>query len=143
MKGIKMSDCTFYVNEAERTVVCVIPNTSEMFKSFVINDFNFSGIYLDLAITYPLKKKMEMPRSFSGKAVCSEEDEWDEEVGRMIAFSRAKDKFYRSFFKRASMFVNTLDGCINEMVTAFNNMGEKVDAHNEKLQYMIEQRVNK
>ena len=25
MEGIRMSDCKFYVNEAERTVVCVIP----------------------------------------------------------------------------------------------------------------------
>lgn len=143
MKGIKMSDCKFYVNEAERTVVCVIPNTWDMFESFVIDNFDFSDINIDLAITGRLSEKMEMPRSFSGKAVCSEEDEWDEEVGRMIAFSRAKAKFYTSFFKRASMFVNTFDRCINEMVTVFNNMGEKVDAHNEKLQYMIEQRVNK
>ena len=143
MKGIKMSDCKFYVNEAERTVVCVIPNTLEAFEDFVIKDFNFSDISIDFAITSSLEKKIEMPRSFWGKAVCSEEDEWDEEVGRMIAFSRAKAKFYTSFFKRASMFVNTFDRCINEMVTVFNNMGEKVDAHNEKLQYMIEQRVNK
>ena len=143
MKGIKMSDCKFYVNEAERTVVCVIPGTRNMFESFVVENFNFSDISIDFAITNCLAEKMEMPCSFSGKAVCAEGDEWNEEVGRMIAFSRAKAKFYRSFFKRASMFVNTFDRCVNEMVTIFNNMGDKVDEHQRNLEYMIEQRVNK
>ena len=35
MKGIKMSDCRFYVNEKERTVVCVIPDTDHMVLDYI------------------------------------------------------------------------------------------------------------
>ena len=35
MNGIKMSDCRFYVNEEERTVICVIPNTRCMLLNWV------------------------------------------------------------------------------------------------------------
>ena len=35
MKGIKMSDCKFYVNEEERIVVCVIPKTKYMVEDFI------------------------------------------------------------------------------------------------------------
>ena len=141
MKGIKMSDCRFYVNEAERTVVCVIPNTSHMVMDFIWDNFNWSDVNMSDAIDYNLRDKIRMPHSFMGKAVCAPEDEWNEELGRMIAFSRAKDKCYKSFFKRANMFVQTVDRRLGDMIDSFNNFGLKLEDKREALQNQIDEMI--
>ena len=142
MSGIKMSDCKFYVNEVERTVVCVIPNTKNMLNDFISDNFSFNDFDIEEAI-YVSCRSYRMPKSFMGKAVCAESDEWNEELGRMIAFSRAKDKCYRSFFKRANALVNTIDRRLNDMMTMFNEMGDKLNDKREKLEHMIEERTQK
>ena len=76
-----------------------------------------------------------------GKAVCAPEDEWDVETGKMIAFSRAKDKCYKSFFKRANMLVQKFDARLGDMIELFNNFGEKLDKKRVSLQNKIDERV--
>ena len=152
MNGIKMTDCKFYVNEEERTVVCVIPkqikrdgyytDTEDMLMDFITDNFSFADFDIGEAI-FMSRKLYRMPKSFMGKAVCAKEDEWDEELGKMIAFSRAKDKCYRSFFKRANVLVNTIDRRLNDMMTMFNEMGDKLNDKREKLEHMIEERTQK
>ena len=140
MNGIKMSDCTFNVNEEEKTVVCVIPNTTSMLNDFINENFMFGDFDVCEAL-WASYRPYRMPRSFMGKAVCADEDEWDEELGRMIAFSRAKDKCYRSFFKRANLFVQRLDARLGDMIGIFNDFGMKLDSKREALQDQIEERV--
>ena len=152
MNGIKMSDCKFYVNEAERTVICVIPkritrgdyytDTEDMLMDFITDNFNFADFDIGEAI-FMSRKLYRMPKSFMGKAVCAKDDEWNEELGKMIAFSRAKDKCYRSFFKRANTLVNVIDRRLNDMMTMFNEMGDKLNDKREKLEHMIEERTQK
>ena len=152
MNGIKMTDCKFYVNEEERTVVCVIPkqikrddyvaDTEDMLMDFITDNFSFADFDIGEAI-FMSRKLYRIPKSFIGKAVCAKEDEWDEELGKMIAFSRAKDKCYRSFFKRANVLVNTIDRRLNDMMTMFNEMGDKLNDRREKLEHMIEERTQK
>ena len=77
MKGIKMSDCRFYVNEAARTVICVIPHTHDLLDGFIRDNCSRSDISLYDSI-YDWKM-LNMPNSFMGKAVCAPDDEWDEE----------------------------------------------------------------
>ena len=141
MKGIKMSDCRFYINEEERVITCVIPNTADMLTGYIEQHFQFADFdmrYLDFEFLY---KKLRMPSSFMGKAVCAEGDEWNEELGRMIAFSRAKDKCYKSFFKRANLLVNTMDRRINNMITSFNDLGEKLEKKKLALNTLIEEKI--
>ena len=141
MNGIKMSDCRFYVNEAARTVICVIPNTKDMVNDFICQHFTFSD--LDFGYTnWRLSYKLEMPYSFMGKAVCAEGDEWNEETGRMIAFARAKDKCYKSFFKRANKFVQTIDARLGDMIQQFNDFGLKLEDKREALQIKIDERIS-
>jgi len=153
MNGIKMSDCRFYVDEDARTVICVIPpiitnksgdrqNTSDMVFDFIRENFQFSDIDMYDAISFWNKNfsnKLIMPRSFIGKAVCAPEDNWDVELGKMIAFSRAKDKCYKSFFKRANKFVQTIDRRLGDMITVFNDFGVKLENKRENLQQRIEE----
>ena len=143
MDGIKMSDCKFYVDENARTVVCVIPNTHHMIRNYINDKFIFSDIDLNAYWGRQFRDKMRMPHSFMGKAVCAPEDEWNEELGRMIAFSRAKDKCYKSFFKRANMFVQTVDRRLNEVINTFNDMGEKLNDRKDMLEAKIEHLIQK
>jgi len=140
MNGIKMSDCKFYVNETERVVVCVIPHTRKMVNDFIQQHFSFGDI--DFWFALRDVDKVRMPDSFIGKAVCSSDDEWDEELGKMIAFSRAKDKCYRSFFKRANRFVQAVDARLGDMINLFNGFGLKLDNKREALQNQIDERMN-
>ena len=142
MSGIKMSDCKFYVYEEKRTVVCVIPNTSDMVLKFIQQHFRWNDIDIWWA-TGGLTDKLEMPNGFIGKAVCSKDDEWDEQTGRLIAFSRAKDKCYNSFFKRANKLVHTYDQRLNDMITNFNDFGLKLEMNREALEKKIEEKLGK
>lgn len=138
MKGIKMSDCKFYVNEAERTVICVIPNTCTLLWDFLKDNVRWHDIDMYYAIDGTLEKELYMPNSFMGKAVCAEEDEWNEETGRLIAYSRAKNKCYKSFFKRANNLVQTVDRRLGDMVNTFNEFGEKISSHEDVLHAKID-----
>ena len=150
-KGIKMSNCKFYVDENARTVVCVIPNklgeytfTKNMVSDFIEDNFKFNDFDMQFCMDYDwVDKALKMPSSFMGKAVCAPEDEWDEELGKMIAFSRAKDKCYKSFFKRANTFVQTMDRRLGDMIEAFNNFGMRLEDRRVGLQQQIEERNSK
>lgn len=151
MKGIKMSDCRFYVNEAERTVVCVIPQFVEeghcrnficdMVTDFIQENFMFPEIDFHYAMESKLTDELRMPSTFMGKAVCSPDDEWNEEVGKMIAFSRAKDKCYKSFFKRANRFVQTIDRRLGDMIEKFNDFGMKLEDKRVGLEQKINEKI--
>ena len=141
MNGIKMSDCRFYVNEDERTVVCVIPNTCNMVLNFVEDHFRWGDIDFWHSSKERMDRTMKMPNTFVGKAVCSPEDTWDEETGKLIAFSKAKDKCYRSFFKRATKFVQAIDRRLGDAMELFNKFGMKLDAKKTALESQIAERT--
>jgi len=146
MNGIKMKDCRFYVDEAARTVVCVIPNTKDMLINFIDDHFRWDDIDIYEALTCwnnnKFFKKLRMPHSFMGKAVCAPEDEWNEELGRKIAFSKAKDKCYTSFFKRANTMVQAIDHRLNDMIEMFNDFGLKLEDKRQALQDQIDEVIH-
>ena len=84
-----------------------------------------------------------MPNYFIGKAVCADEDEWDVELGKRIAYFRAKDKCYRSFFKRASLLVQIIDRRLGDMMDILNTLGEKLSDNKDRLEASIEERLKK
>lgn len=139
--GIKMSDCKFYTDEEAGTVVCVIPNTRDLVLDFIWDHFQWADVNLSDALDLKLRRELRMPKSFMGKAKCAAEDDWDEETGKLIAFSRAKDKCYKSFFKRANMYVQTLDRRLGDMISAFNDFGLKLENKRDALQDQIEERM--
>ena len=143
MNGIKMKDCRFYVDETARTVVCVIPHTVTMVLDFISEHFQWGDIDAYDAINRWGNERffnsLKMPHSFMGKATCAPEDEWDVELGKKIAFSRAKDKCYKSFFKRANTFVQTVDRRLGDMIEMFNDFGLKLENKREALQNQIDE----
>lgn len=143
MNGIKMSDCKFYVDKNARVVICVIQDVQDMLIKFVREHFDWNDIDIDYAVDWHFEPKLKMPHSFMGKAVCADEDEWDEELGKKIAFSRAKDKCYKSFFKRANLLVQTYDRRLGDMIEIFNNFGLKLEQKREALEKIIEDQTKK
>jgi hypothetical protein len=122
--GINKDMCQFFVKEEERTIVCKIPNTTYKLIEYLDERFDWDDIMFDC--TDKVFNELKMPGWFIGKAVCADNDEWDEELGKDIAFMRAKDKFYKCFFKRAQQYVNRIELRLTELCDEFNNIGEKV-----------------
>ena len=146
MLNIKETDCKFHIDEEKRVVICKIQNTlnfrvESLFRDFVKENFSWKDINILYAIDGKLLDKIQMPRYFIGKAVCADEDEWDVELGKKIAYSRAKDKCYRSFFRRASLLIQTIDRRFEEMMDTFNALGSKLSDNKDRLEANIEKRL--
>lgn len=143
MSGIKQNMCKFYVNEEERTIVCVIDKTRDLFMDFIESNFNFpsfdiaGGLYA--ASSWKFHDQLYMPSQFTGKAVCAPEDKWDEELGKLIAFSRAKHKLYTSFFKRANLLVNMINTYLERMVDMCNEMALKLQNRKDAMDEALEE----
>lgn len=133
---VKKSDCKFYINKEARVIVCVIPNTT-----YLLDDFLYSVHGIPSIAFTPLDDMLEdwyrLPKSFSGKAVCAEEDEWDEELGKNLAYYRAREKLYNSFFRHARHIINTVDNEIERLLEAFAQLGEKVTDWQDHLEKKI------
>ena len=128
--NVKPEDCHYIVNKDKRKVVCLIENTRYSFLDFANKNFVLSPDCFDNPwgrMYVNIRDRLVMPNRFCGVATCSETDEWDEETGKLIAYSRAKDKLNKSFFKRANFFVNTVDRHINDAVETLNNLGDKLE----------------
>lgn len=141
MNGIKMSHCRFYYDEEERTVVCVIPKTKNILIDFIEQHFDYPDVDLTTWSCIRGKgiKMLEMPNSFTGKAVCAPEDKFDVDTGCLIAFARAKNKLYNSFFKRANMYVQTIDKRLGNVIDMFNDFGLKLEENKEALESHIKE----
>ena len=151
--NVKPSDCRYIVNEEKRTIVCLIENTERMFTRFADNNFDIPwdcrsfiwGKNISTSKQHMLDK-LRMPKRFWGIATCSEEDEWDVEKGKFLAFSRAKNKLNNSFFKRANFYINTFDKSLNDAVLILNNLGEKLtanaDRRNERIKELFGEEVD-
>lgn len=138
----------FYVNKDKRMVVCVLSHCDSDCISFMRNNSGFNPDSISRT-NYPwvdhtvLVDAGKMPSRFVGKAVCSEEDEWDESVGRAIAYSRARKNYDRSFFRHANAIVTTIDKYLGELVDVFNAYGDKIAAAEENRDARIEKLMPK
>lgn len=121
--NIKPSDCKFVVNKEKGKVICILEETQNMLYDYIDDNNNYLNFLSTIA---ERKKVIRMPDRFIGIASCSPDDEWDETLGRRIAFYKMRNKFYHSLFKRADAFVNWVDDNLNLMVEEFNSWGDKV-----------------
>lgn len=142
--NITCDDATFYVNKKKGVVVCVIDNTQDLFKQFALENFRISytcdTVYnLTHNINSCLSEKMNMPEKFTGIARLSKDDEWNEEIGRAIAFSRAKDALLKSFLKRINTYVDTLVKWLNESLDMANKLREKLVVNSQRRHSYIDQ----
>lgn len=124
--NISKKDARFIVNKDKKKVVCIIEDTNKCFIKFVDENLPIKSYCNDYWHPSRLENKLFMPNKFIGVATCSDDDEWNEETGKLIAFSRAKDKLNKSFFKRANTYINCLDKWTNEAAATLRNIGNKL-----------------
>ena len=129
--NVKQSDCKFYVDEENRKVICVIEDTSLLFLKY-IEDFK-----LDLSESPKFWNNLVMPHRFVGIATCSENDTFNAETGKLIAFNKAKIKLTTSLFKRARVYISRIDDVFTDIVENFNNFGERVSANTDRREERI------
>jgi len=127
--NIHPEDCRYIVNEDKRKVICIIDDTEKLFINFANKNFE---IPYDCTDTYfgnksNLRPRLLMPKRFWGVATCDESDVWDEEIGKKLAFSKAKDKLNNSFVKRANLYVQTFDKYLDRAVEMLNNVCFKLN----------------
>ena len=122
MRTIDKNTVKFFVNPEKRKVVCVIENSIYDFIDFVNKETEYMVSMFDV-------DKYEMPDTFVGIATCGEEDEWNEEIGKLIALNKAKNKWGLSFFKRANRFMDNQMKKFERTHDLFNNFGAKL-THN-------------
>ena len=141
--NIRPTDCKYIINKDERKVVCILENTSSLFTTFIVENLSLPmrAFYDGRASVNKLFEHLKMPNRFIGIATCSDEDEFDEELGKMIAFSRLKNKVNESFFKRAMLFVDTYDRWLDEATDIFNNLGYKLTVNMNKREELIADRL--
>lgn len=134
--NIKPDYCRYIVNEEQRKVVCIIDNTEDLVRQFIGWPFEMKMAMPDKVID-----KIALPKRFTGIATCAPEDEWDVEVGKALAFSRAKYKLGVSFFKRANYMVNEIDAQLSELLDAFNSYGEHLEKNQEKRRSWLVEKI--
>ena len=126
----------YYVNEDKRTVVCVIQSR----KLDAVNFMEKTGFEF---LQFSDKAMQVMPTRFVGVARCSPEDKYDEHIGRLIAFDRAKEKYDMAFIHAVeSMYdyqLNMLKQCEQRLDKYIN----KASQHHFKRVDKIEAYMNK
>lgn len=141
--NITKKNARFIVNEEKRKVVCIIDNTANLFLKYAEKNLRIKP---DCDVPWgdsKLYPRLKMPKRFIGMATCSANDNFDVETGKLIAFSRAKDKINNSFFKRANLYINTIDDWLAEAVVSINQYGSKLEINTERRHERINELINK
>lgn len=121
----------FFVQPEKRRVVCVIEDTRGTFNKFVSENCKTPLEGCLEKTMNQLYDQCLMPDRFTGIAICSEDDVWDENVGKLLAYHRARAKFDQSFFRHAQTYIATLGEWLDDAVDSINAYGDKL-ATNEK-----------
>jgi len=132
--NVKWSDCKFYVDEANRKVVCVIPNTKNLIMQYLNRLEAADAFFFDWRIS----EKLKLPLSFSGIATCREGETFDVETGKLIAYNKAKKKLNTSFFKRANFMVNYFDDRLNMLMEELNRYGMRLSLNTDRRENKID-----
>lgn len=109
------------VDPQHRIVICTAKNTKWLFVDFLHNNsFNFS-------ITTELLDKLEMQPEFWGRAVALNEDVWNEQEGKLLAYHRMRKKISKAMRKRMKTFKKLINRKMELFEEDFDNYMKKVD----------------
>ena len=64
-------------------------------------------------------------------------DEWNEDIGRLIAFDRMKDNLNKSFFKRANTFVDEMEKALDRFCEDTNAYGKRLEINTDRRKKLI------
>lgn len=134
---VNPEDCKFIVKPEDRKVICIYYTDSSLIPKYMF--YNFESI-CNWDVIDEIK---EMNSYYSGIASCAPEDEWDEALGRKIAFCKMKKKFYAAFFKRINKYFEYMDKALDKAAMQCNQMGNKWEMEIADLEAKIEEKLNR
>lgn len=135
--SIKREDVKYFVNEEKRTVVAVLEGTECLFTDFMYEN---NGP-LPCRDYYELDNRYSLPNRFVGIAKCSVNDEWNEQLGKLIAFDRLKEKVNNSFVKCANKYVEDIDKSINTFCNNTQAYLNKLASNSDRRKNLINQLI--
>lgn len=137
--NIRPQDCKYVVNEEKREVRCYYDEPNDLFIAF------FNSLQKDndavISMSY-FKNPPFMDHRFVGVAKCAPTDKFDPQIGKLIAYSRMKDKLCKSFFKVATRFFYDLDQKLDHIVEVINVIGDRWSSNKERRDKKIEELLN-
>ena len=115
-----MFDVDYYVNKEKKVVVAKMTGC-------------FNGLVCDMCRKgYLPIPSFEIADAFIGKAKCSPDDTFDEEIGKKIAFKRAYKKYVMAKKKAITAFLVENNKLVNELNDTIQNLidsYDRADAH--------------
>lgn len=138
-KGIR-HQVQYFVNKEDGIVVARINDCKRDFLSFFLDTNRMSG---SLPISDKEYDQLLMPNSFVGVARLGDDDVWDEELGKQIAYQRAKQKRDQSFFKRANMMMRWIERELDRLCDVFDAYGKRLSNNMEYRENKIMEKVQK
>ena len=123
---VSKEDVVYIVDEKKRKVVAYVEGTKYELVNFISEN---KGILPDWFDMPKLHDKLLLPNKFIGIATCSPDDEWNPEIGKIIAYHRMKTNMSKSFFKHAETYYRLMLKKINETVDLINIYGNKLTAN--------------
>lgn len=134
--GPKMRDAKFIYQPEKKKVICVLEDTQRDCTKFFLNEFDHGEDIWTVFYSGHYAKDLLMPNRFVGIATCADEDEYDEQTGRLLAYQRARLKYDTSFIKTSQRFLDKRDEELNNIFEKINRFGEVMGnnmAHREEL----------
>ena len=135
---VSKEDVIYIVDEKKRKVVAYVEGTKYELVNFISENKGILPNWFDLP---KLHNKLLMPDKFVGIATCSPDDEWNPEIGKLIAYHRMKTNMSKSFFKHAETYYKLMLKKIDETVDLINIYGNKLTANYKRRIETINQTV--
>ena len=123
---VSKEDVVYVVDEKKRKVVAYVEGTKYELVNFISEN---KGILPDWFEMPKLHNKLLMPDKFVGIATCSPDDEWNPEIGKLIAYHRMKTNMSKSFFKHAETYYKLMLKKVDETIDLINAYGNKLTAN--------------
>lgn len=133
----------YFVNKEKGIVVARINDCKRDFISFLFDSCNQNALAYHPLFSDKEYDQLLMPHSFVGVAQLGENDIWDEELGKQIAYQRAKQKRDASFFKRANMAVRLYERELDKLCNLFDAYGKRLSNNNEYREKKIAEKIQK
>lgn len=135
---VSKEDVVYIVDEKKRKVVAYVEGTKYELVNFISENKGILPNWFDLP---KLHNKLLMPDKFIGIATCSPDDEWNPEIGKLIAYHRMKTNMSKSFFKHAETYYKLMLKKVDETVDLINIYGNKLTANYKRRIETINQTV--
>lgn len=123
---VSKEDVVYIVDEKKRKVVAYVEGTKYELVNFISENKGILPDWFDMPKLYD---KLLLPNKFVGIATCSPDDEWNPEIGKLIAYHRMKTNMSKSFFKHAETYYKLMLKKVNETVDLINVYGNKLTAN--------------